>query len=72
MRIPRDASVAYLCQRVAFVHRDVVGLVALDLVLRIVVAGVTRMAFMVNIPGMYLDDPAADIAGFRVPRSRDR
>src|SRR5579883_3329723 len=66
-QMPRAALVAYLFQRRAFVHRDVVGLVALDLILRIIVAGVTRMAFVVNIPGVHLDGPAADIAGFRVP-----
>jgi hypothetical protein len=48
-------------------HRDVIGLIALDLVLRIILAGMNRVALERdpgrNDPG----DPTADSAGFRVP-----
>jgi hypothetical protein len=44
-----------------------VSLVALDLVLRIILAGVVSMPFVVEIPRMHLDDLAADVPGLRVP-----
>jgi len=49
------------------VRRDVIGLVAPDLVLRVIRAGVVRVSLVVEIPGVHLDDGAADVAGFRVP-----
>jgi hypothetical protein len=55
-------------QRRAFVHRDVVGLVALDFILWILRAGVMRVSLVVGIFCMNLDDLAAYMAGFRVPR----
>jgi hypothetical protein len=48
-------------------HRDVIGIIALDLVLRFILAGMNRVAFERD-PGR--DDsgnPAADPPGFRVP-----
>lgn len=50
-----------------FVRRDVVRLRALDFILRIVVARVVGMPFVVEIFGVYLDDCAADMPGFRIP-----
>ena len=50
-----------------FVHRDVVRLVALDFILRIILARVVRISFVIEIFGMNLDDLAADMPGFRVP-----
>src|SRR6185437_15751379 len=60
-------SSAGLSQRRALVGRNVVGLVAPDLVLRVILAGVVRVALVVEVPGVDLDDGAADVAGFRVP-----
>ena len=48
-------------------RRDVIGLVTPDLVLRVILAGVVRVALVVEIPGVDLDDGAADVASFRVP-----
>ena len=56
-----------LVQRRALVHGDVVGLVALDFVLRIVRAAVARMSLVFGVAGMDLDDAAADMARFRIP-----
>jgi hypothetical protein len=47
--------------------RDVIGLVALDLVLRIVLAGMNRVAFERDPVRDDSGDPAADSAGFRIP-----
>src|SRR5215470_6781345 len=54
-------------QRRTLVHRDVVGLVALDFVLRVILAGVMRVPFVIDISGMHFDNLAADAAGLRVP-----
>jgi hypothetical protein len=43
------------------------GPVALDLVLRIVLAGVVRVPFIVEILGVDLDDAAGHVSGLRVP-----
>src|SRR5690348_17979531 len=51
----------------ALVRGDVVGLVALDLVLRIVLAGAVRVALVVEVAGMDPDDGAGDAARFGVP-----
>src|SRR6185503_5456200 len=56
-----------LAQRRARVHGDVFGLVALDLVLGNVLAGVARMALVLGVASMDLDDPAAHMSGFRIP-----
>lgn len=60
-------SPAQLRQRRAFMQRDVVGLVTFDLILRIIWAGVMRIAFIRNVSGMDFDDDSADPAGFRIP-----
>lgn len=48
-------------------HRDVICLAALDFVLRIVLARVMRVSFLVNIFCVHLYDFAADVSGLRVP-----
>ena len=48
-------------------HRDVIGLIALDLVLRIILAGMNCVAFERDPGSNDSSDPAADSAGFRVP-----
>jgi hypothetical protein len=47
-------------------HRDVVGLVALDFILRIFLARVVCITFVSNIFCVHLNDPAADVPGLRV------
>jgi hypothetical protein len=51
----------------AFVHGDVLGLVALYFVLRVARGAVTRMSLVLGIAGMDLDNPTADMACFRIP-----
>lgn len=46
---------------------NVVSLVALDLILRIILAGAVSMPLVVEIFRMHLDDPAADVPGLRIP-----
>lgn len=48
-------------------HCDMVRLVALDLILRIILAGVVRVPLVVEVFRMHLDDLAADVPGLRVP-----
>src|SRR6185312_1649403 len=48
-------------------HGDVIGLAALDLVLRDFRARVVRMALVVHVPGMDAQDRATDAAGLGVP-----
>ena len=49
-------------------HRNVIGLTALDFILRIVLARVMGMSLVVDVFDMHFDDRAADMAGLRVPR----
>src|ERR1019366_7887805 len=56
-----------LVQRGAFVHRNVVGLVTLDLVLRVVRAGVMGVTLVVSVLLVHLDDLATYVARLRVP-----
>ena len=56
-----------LVQRRALVHRDVIGLVALDLVLRIGFAATVRVALVVGIARVHLDDRSAHVTGFGIP-----
>jgi hypothetical protein len=51
-------------------HRDVIGLGTLDFVLRIILARVTGMPFVVNVDCVHLDERAANTPGFRVPRHK--
>jgi hypothetical protein len=56
-----------MSKRAALVHGDVIGLVALDLVLRILFRSVAHISFVGDILAMHLDDLAAHAAGFGVP-----
>lgn len=56
-----------MAQCFALMHGDVVCLVALNLVLRVVFAGVVNVAFVVNVCCVDFDDMAADHACFGVP-----
>jgi hypothetical protein len=49
------------------VQRDVIGLVAFDLILRVLFARMMSVAFVVHVARMYLHDVAADPARFRIP-----
>ena len=51
-------------------HCDVVGLDAFDFGLRIILARLMGVPFVVNVVCMHLDDRAADAPGFRVPRHK--
>lgn len=55
------------CQRCTLVHGDVIGLVAFDFVLRIILAAMARVAFPREIVPVDLADQAADLSGFQVP-----
>src|ERR1039457_6502862 len=57
-----------LVQRGAFVHRNVVGLVTLDLVLRVVRAGVMGVTLVVSVLLVHLDDLATYVARLRAAR----
>lgn len=48
-------------------HCNMVSLIALDLILRIIFAGMMRVPLVVEIFRMHLDDPAADVPGLRIP-----
>jgi len=48
-------------------HRNVVRFVALDLVLRFILACVNLIPFELNLGGDHLCNLAADVTGFRVP-----
>lgn len=50
-----------------FVQCNMAGFVAFDLVLRLILAGMMDVAFVVHVARMGPDDAAADAAGFGVP-----
>lgn len=50
-----------------FVHRDVIGLVTLDFVLRLFRTRVHSVALKLDWRGYDLDDPAANVSRLRVP-----
>src|SRR5689334_10276422 len=54
-------------QRAALVHRDVVGFVALDFILWLILARVVGVPFIVDVLGVHLDDRSADVPSLRVP-----
>ena len=60
-------SAVEMPQRFGFVQRDVLGLIAFDFILRLLLARMMFVAFVVHIAGVHLDDVAADVARFRVP-----
>ena len=51
----------------AFVHRDVVRLIALDFILRFILAGAAHMPFVIDVLEVDPDNLAAHISCFRIP-----
>lgn len=64
---PACRSISQLGESVTFMQGDVIGFIAFDCVLRFVGARVMSIAFVVDVPGVHFDDPAADAAGFGIP-----
>jgi hypothetical protein len=60
-------SARQLPKRRPLVHRDMIGLVALDLVLRVILAGVDRVTLKRDSGRNDSGDAAADTAGLRIP-----
>src|SRR5262249_33341822 len=56
-----------MSQDFAFVQGDMIRLVAFDLVLRIVVARMMDIAFVVHILGVHPDDAASAATSLRIP-----
>ena len=54
-------------QHRAFVHRDVVRLIALDFILRFILAGAVHMSFVIYVFDVDPDNLAAHISCFRIP-----
>lgn len=48
-------------------HGNVIGLVALDLVLWLIHAGMAGMPLVLRLARVNLDDPSADDSGFGIP-----
>jgi hypothetical protein len=63
----KGLSCARFRQCLTFMHRNVIGLAALDFILRIVLARVMGVPLVVNVLSMHFDDVAADMACFRIP-----
>src|SRR5699024_6000815 len=61
------SSVRELPQGRALVGSDVIGLVAADLVLGVVLAGAARVPLVLEVLGVDLGDGAGDVPGFGVP-----
>jgi hypothetical protein len=61
------ASVAKLCERRALVESDMLGLAALDLVLRHISARVMGITFGIEVADIPPDDRAADVPGLGIP-----
>jgi hypothetical protein len=49
------------------VQGDVIGLVALDFILRLVRGGAVNVTFVIDGPSMHFDDFSAHPPGFRIP-----
>jgi hypothetical protein len=49
------------------VQGNVVGLVALDFILRLVPSGMVDVAFVIDVPFMHFDDFSTYPSGFRIP-----
>jgi hypothetical protein len=56
-----------LAQRAALVGRDVIGLVAFDLVLRIILRAVMDVTLVVEVAGVNGDNGPRDAAGLGIP-----
>ena len=54
-------------QCLTLVHSDVISLVAPNLVLRVVLARMMNIAFVIHVARMHLHDMAADSASFGIP-----
>lgn len=48
-------------------HRYMVGLIALDFILRVTLRAAMHMSLIIVIPDMHLNDLTADMPGLRVP-----
>lgn len=48
-------------------HGDMIGVVALDFILWVVLTSAVSVSFVIDILSMDLDDPAADMSGFGIP-----
>src|SRR5690242_14155396 len=66
-RVAIQSSAAQPPQGAALVQGDVIGLVALDRVLRVILAGVVGIALVVDVADVHPLDPAADPSGFGIP-----
>ncbi len=62
-----SSSATKLSQRFPFVQRYVIGLVALDLVLRVILARMMDVTLVVQVFGVHSYDATADPAGFGIP-----
>jgi hypothetical protein len=62
MRVSVKASQCF-----ALVHGYMIGFIAFDLVLRIVLARMMDIAFVVHVPRVHPNDVAADLASFGIP-----
>ena len=56
-----------MIERTALMSRDMIGLIALDFVLRIVLGSVMGMSFIVEIAHMNLDDLSRYVASLGIP-----
>lgn len=65
--IQLDAVSVDLLQRLALMHGDVIGFVALDLVLRVLFRAAAYVPLVFRVPGVDFRDLAGDITGFGVP-----
>ena len=65
--VSRSYSAGQLPERRPLVHRDVIGRIALDLILRIIPAGMNGVTFEPDPGRDDSGDPAADPPGFGVP-----
>lgn len=63
-----DGSVVEKPERALLVRSDVIGLVAGDLVLRLIGRGATSVSLVVKIRSVHLGDLARDVSRFGVPR----
>src|SRR5690606_27515118 len=57
----------HVVEGATLVSRDVIGLVAFDLILGIVLAGAVRVPLVVEVFRMHLDNRSRDPAGLRIP-----
>ena len=67
MRAAANRSIVDFVQRRSLVHRDVVGPVAPDFILRIFGTRVVNIALVVGVTLVDLDDRPADLARFGIP-----